>query len=411
MSILDLISVLVLTAGLFGWISQRWLRLPLTIGTMLLTIASSLALLATRTRAPQLHDWANDVVQQIHFAPVLLHGMLPLLLFAGAFLLDLEALSREKLIVTLLSVPGTVLAFLAVAAVMHMVLGGAWLPCLFFGALISPTDPIAVLELLGRIGVPRHIQAQLAGESLFNDGIGAVLFIALTDVAAGRTPTASAVVLLLLLKAGGGLLIGVAGGWIFAQLVRLIRAYELEIILSLALALAGYALADRLHLSAPLEAVAAGISFRHFTGPYREEISHARLRAFWEMTDHIQNAVLFVLLGLGVLAITFTRADVTPGVAAVVAVPVVRAMVVAALVFLNCRLLQPGHSSDIPLLTWGGLRGGLSIALALSVPVSANQPWILPATYFVVVTSILLQGGTLDVLLLRRRAPIAIEAQ
>lgn len=407
MSNLELISVLVTTAGLFGALSSRVLRMPITLGSMLLTIAASTALLFTGTVAPSLHAWAYRLVHQIDFAAILLHGMLPLLLFAGAFLLDFEYLAREKLLVTLLSVPGTVLAFIAVAALMHgalllLHLPAPWIACLFFGALISPTDPIAVLELLRRVGVPRPIQAQLAGESLFNDGVGAVLFIAMVDVARGATPSAGSILGLLLLKAGGGLLLGIALAWPVAWLVRVTRAYELEIILSLALALAGYALADRLHLSAPLEAVAAGIAFRRFTQNYATEISQNSLRSFWEMTDHIQNSVLFVLLGLGVLAISFIRTDIPVGLAAFVIVTAVRFAVVAALTSFNCRVLQPGHQSSIRLLTWGGLRGGLSIALALSVPRSAEQPWILPATYAVVVTSILLQGGSMD--LLHRRA-------
>ena len=404
MSILELISILVFIAGLFGWVSSRWLRLPITLGTMLLTIVTSTVLLACRQLVPDLLVWASLLVQQINFAAILLHGMLPLLLFGGAFLLDLQALASEKLLVTVLSVPGTVLSFLGVAAIMHVVLAtmgvhGGWLPCLFFGAVISPTDPIAVLELLSRVGVPRAIQAQLAGESLFNDGVGAVLFIALVDATGGATPSAGGVVLLLVMKAGGGMLLAILLAWVFALLVRLVHAYELEIILSLSLALAGYALADRLHLSAPLEAVVAGIAFRRFTREYKREISHDRLRAFWDASDHIQNSVLFVLLGLGVLAIPFGRGVILPSAAAVVAVTAVRAAVVALLVRLVCHFVQRGHYSSTRLLTWGGLRGGLSIALALSIPASANQPWILPATYVVVVVSILLQGGSMGLFL------------
>jgi len=404
MSKLELISLMVTIAAMFGWTSRRWLKLPITIGTMLLTVVASLCLLGISARAPAVHTWAMGLVGAIDFENLILHGMLALLLFAGSFLLDLEALGKEKLIVALLSLPGTVLSAAATAVAMWLLLPAiglhtSWMACMFFGALISPTDPIAVLELLRRVGVPRNIQAQLAGESLFNDGVGAVLFIALLEASRGSQPTFVDVAGLLILKAGGGLLLGVILAWLASALMRLVDAYQVEILITLSLALAGYALAERLHISAPLEAVAAGIALRRFNLNHEHgEIAHESLDRFWEVIDEVQNAVLFVLLGLMILAIPFSQLALRSGGVAIVTVTVVRLAVVAFLVTLM-RTIEPGYLSSIRTLSWGGLRGGLSLALALSVPEAHGQSWILVATYSVVLFSIVVQGGSMDFVL------------
>src|SRR5882757_1515708 len=213
MTTLQLLSLLISIAALFGWISSRWLKLPITIGTMLLTVACSLCLVGISAYAPGLQPWAVRLVQQIDFESLILHGMLGLLLFAGAFLLDIEFLIQERLAVAVLSVAGTVLSTLATAALLRWTLPvfgipATWLECLLFGALISPTDPIAVLEMLRRVGVSKSVQAQLAGEALFNDGIGAVIFLALLEASRGTLPTAEHIGLFLLLKTGGGLALG-----------------------------------------------------------------------------------------------------------------------------------------------------------------------------------------------------------
>ncbi|HEY6414038.1 MAG TPA: sodium:proton antiporter [Edaphobacter sp.] len=406
MTTFQLASLLISIAALFGWISSRWLKLPITIGTMLLTVAASLCLIAISAHAPGLQPWALRLVQQIDFESLILHGMLSLLLFAGAFLLDIEFLVQERLTVAVLSVAGTLLSTVAVAALMHWTLPllgipAPWLPCLFFGALISPTDPIAVLEMLRRVGVPKNVQAQLAGESLFNDGIGAVIFLALLDVSRGATPSLTHIEIFFLLKAGGGLALGVAAAWITSHLMRLVDAYQVEILLTLSLALGGYALADIWHLSAPLEAVAAGIALRRFNQNHPPAfIAHETIDSFWEVIDEIQNAVLFVLLGLEVLAIPIRRQFLTSGIVAIVAVTTVR-LAVVALLLASIRLFQRNLKSSLLALSWGGLRGGLSIALALSVPADQGRAWILATTYVVVVFSIVIQGGSMDLFLRR----------
>lgn len=409
MTTFQLTSLLISIAALFGWISSRWLKLPLTIGTMLLTVVCSLTLVSISPIAPSLQPWAMQLVQQINFESLILHGMLSLLLFAGAFLLDLDYLVEENLTVAVLSVVGTILSTIAIASLMWLTLPligipATWLHCLFFGALISPTDPIAVLEMLRRVGVPKNVQAQLAGESLFNDGVGAVIFLALLDVSRGATPSLGHLEIFFLLKAGGGIALGVVGAWITSHLMRLVDAYQVEILLTLSLALGGYALADLWHLSAPLEAVAAAIALRRFNQNHSPTlIAHESIDHFWEVIDEIQNAVLFVLLGLEVLAIPIHRQSFRSGLIAIVAVNVVRLAVVALL--LACiRLVKRNHQSSLLALSWGGLRGGLSIALALSVPADQGRSWILATTYVVVVFSIVIQGGSMDLFLRRLSA-------
>ncbi len=416
MSTLQLISILVVTAALFGWVSMRWLRLPLTIGTMVVTVTLALSLEAASAWAPGIHAWALRLVMQIDFERLILHGMLPLLLFAGAFLLDLRELLRQRLVVGTLAIAGTVLTAAAVAALMYWVLRLAglnpeWLPCLMFGALISPTDPIAVLEMLRRVGISAGLQAQLAGESLFNDGIGAVLFLMLLSVERGGAATPGHIAWLLVLQVGGATALGIAAAWTTSWLMSWIDGYQVEILLTLALALGGYAVAEVLHLSAPLEAVIAGLALRAFNQRRpRQRIAHESIDRFWAVIDELQNSVLFVLLGLEVLAISFGRGGMESGALAVGVVVGVRFVVVAALLGM-LRACRRRFVSSVAVLGWGGLHGGLSLALALSLPRAANSAWVAPATYMVVLFSVLVQGGSMPMVLRRfaSRRPETVE--
>lgn len=403
MTALQIACVLVATAALFGFITIRLLRVPLTIGTMFLTVVASLAVTGARSFAPGVQQWVLQFAHNIDFEGVILHGMLPLLLFSGAFLLDIDQLARQKLPVALLSLVGTVLSFLAVSGLMRLFAGPrvTWIECLLFGALISPTDPIAVLEMLRRVGVPKPIEAQLAGESLFNDGIGAVLFLTMLEVARGGAPTPLHIGGLLLLEGGGAIVLGVAAAWITSNLMRRVHSYQVNILLTLMLALGGYVLADMWHLSGPLEAVVAGIALRHFNrGKAEGRIADEEVDGFWTLLDEVQNAILFVLLGLEVLAVTWNATTARAGAAAVLSVSLVRLGVVALCLGI-VRMCGRGRPGELGILAWGGLRGGLSIALALSIPRGMVGDWVLGATYVVVVFSILLQGSSLHLALNR----------
>jgi len=414
MTPIELICVLFAIAAVFGMISVRWLKLPITVGTMLLTVAASGVLIALSQALPEIHKWAFDLAVRINFERLILHGMLPLLLFAGAFLMDLKELVRQKLTISLFAVVGTVLSVFLVAGLMFVMpgIGLPWIQCLIFGALISPTDPVAVLEMLRRVGVPKSIQAQLAGESLFNDGLGAVLFLTMIGFANGQSPTVIQVGESLLLEAGCAIVVGIVAAWIVSQLMRRVDSYQIDILFTITLALGGYVLADLLHLSAPLEAVAAGIALRFFTHKLgSDEVDHDNVDGFWKLADEIQNSILFVLLGLEILAVPVNSTSLKAGVGAILSVNLVRFASVAALLSV-VRLIRRGESggtrSSVFVLSWGGLRGGLSIALALSVPAALGHSWILGTTYVVVVFSIVIQGGSMDMLLRRRKNKMVV---
>ena len=405
---LALIAVVVSLAALFGLISARWLKLPTVVGTMLLTVALSAALGLTSHLVPSVHAWALHSVLRIDYERFILHGLLSLLLFAGAFLLDLEYLFREKFAVSMLAGLGTVLSTGLVGVAMYFAapLVGqhpSFLESMLFGALISPTDPIAVLEMLRRVSAPRYLQAQLAGESLFNDGVGAVLFLTVLGIAeSGTLPSAWHVGRQFFLEAGGGLLLGFLLAFPISSMMRSINAYHIEILLTLTLALSGYAIADNLHLSAPLEAVAAGLALRWKNSLHPADISHHEIEHFWTAIDEIQNSVLFVLMGCESLVVPFSFGAVAVGLLAIVLVNLARFLATATVLGL-VRLAQPDHRSSLLVVAWGGLRGGLSIALALSVPERLGRDWILAATYIVVVFSIVLKGGSMDLFLQRFR--------
>ena len=340
-------------------------------------------------------------LRSIDFSEVLMQGMLSFLLFAGAMHIKLASLHRHKWQVGALSVVGTVLSTAAVG-------GGIWLVlplfgtdlsllnCLLFGALISPTDPIAVMGILKSAGAPQDLELVIAGESLFNDGVGVVLFSLLLGILnTGGTPTFQTASFLMLHEAGGGLLLGAILGYVTYRMLKSIDQYHVEVMLTLAAVAGGYALASRLHVSGPLAMVVAGLIIGNGGRDYAmSDTTRRYVDMFWELLDEILNAVLFVLLGMEVIMITFSPSLLVGGAAAVVVTLLARAATVGLPVAAGARWFGL-PSGSAPVLVWGGLRGAISVALALSLPSGHARDVVLTLTYCVVVFSILVQGLSL----------------
>ena len=405
MPVFGLLSTLVCLAAAFSLISHRWLRLPRTVGVMLLSLASSLLVAVVGRKLPGLHADAAALVNHIDFSAVVLHGMLAFLLFAGAMQLDVTALRQQKASVASLAILGTGLSTLFVAALLKVILAvtglnAGWVLCLLFGALISPTDPIAVLEMLRRVGAPKSLEAQLTGESLFNDGVGAVLFLTLLQsFSSGKALTIGNFTWQLLIKAGGGIGLGLALGFVIYRLLRTVDAYRVEELLTLALAMGGYALADAIHVSAPLEAVAAGLMAGSLARRFAMSTdTKERVDQFWDLIDDMMNVILFLLIGLEILVMPWNVHYVYAGLLAIPVVLAARWLSVQTSLLVVRRWHRPMRGA-ITVLTWGGLRGGLAVALALSINNGRPHDRILAITYVVVIFSIVVQGLTMSRLL------------
>jgi CPA1 family monovalent cation:H+ antiporter len=406
----ELISLLVTLTALFGVVSRHVLRLPATIGTMMLALGCSGVLLELGPWVPRLHHAALAVNLQINFNAVVLHGMLAFLLFAGALHLDLEQLARERLPVLLLATVGTAISTGLVAGGLKLILflvhvPTPWLDCLLFGALISPTDPVAVLEMLQRVYTPAALKAQLAGESLFNDGVGAVFFLSLLESSrtTGGLPSAGHFITNLLFEAGGGIVLGLLLSYATYRLLCIIDDYRMEILLTLALAMGGYALADALHVSMPLEAVTAGLLVNGRARRFAmSKATQGNLDRFWGLVDDVLNGMLFMLLGFQLLTIALPPHRILIGLLTIPMVLLVRLCTVSVIV-LPLRWLREYVPGSVLVLTWGGLRGGLSVALALSLPSTVDRNLLLSLTYLIVLVSVIGQGLTMSAVV--RRIP------
>jgi len=395
----DLAAVLVTLAALFSYVNHRYIRLPTTIGVMVIALLFSLALLAAgKLGLGGLEQRAESIIRGIDFPELLMQGMLSLLLFAGALHTDLDELLRQKWVVGTLATVGVVTSTILVGTLTWLLLGllDTDLPfvyCLLFGALIAPTDPIAVLGILKSIRAPHSLEVKIAGESLFNDGVAVVLFLVILGVATGGEATnAGDVALLFAEEALGGLAFGLVLGLLGYQLLKRVDSYQVEVLITLALVMGGYALATRLHVSGPLAMVVAGLCIgnqgRRFAMSAR---TREHLDTFWELVDEILNAVLFVLIGLEMLILTYTADYLLLGLLAIPVVLLARLIAVGIPVSLMAQWRE-FSPNVVRILTWGGLRGGISVALALSLPPGPERETIVAATYVVVVFSVVVQG-------------------
>ncbi len=402
MSILDAAAVLVTLSAVFSYLNYRYVRLPSAIGLMLIALCLSLILLALgKLGLGNLEQTAESFIRSVDFNRTLMHGMLSFLLFAGALHVNLRDLAAQKWIVGSLATFGTVASTFVVGTLFFFItralgfeIGFSY--CLLFGALISPTDPIAVLGILKTAGAPKSLETKITGESLFNDGIGVVVFIVLLGlVTGGQEPSARHIALLFAEEALGGIVFGLVIGGIAYWMLSRVDNYSVEVLITLAVVMGGYSLAVAIHTSGPIAMVVAGLVIgNHGRRLAMSERTREHLDLFWELVDEILNTVLFVLIGLELLILELSGKALTAGLIAIPLVLLTRFLCVGTPVKLLefRRSFTPGA---VRILTWGGLRGGISVALALSIPAGPERDLILTVTYTVVVFSILVQGLTI----------------
>lgn len=418
MDFFTIATILVLISALFGYLNSRLLKLPNTIGLTVITIAFTLAVFALSYFDPRLLDAERYVISQIDFKTVLLDLMLGFLLFAGALHTDLDKLRQQKWPVLVFATFGVLVSTFLIGGAAYLLLpllgvSVGLLPCLLFGALISPTDPIAVLGILKKVGAPAKLETKIVGESLFNDGVGVVVFLTLFALASGSEADFSfgEVVQLFVHEVFGGLLLGVALGWVTFRLLRTIDDYAIEVILTLATVMTGVTLAGYLHVSGPLAMVAAGLMIG---GPEARsnamsETTETYVDKFWELIDILLNALLFVLIGMEILVLEYRSEALLAG---LIMIPI-------ALLCRHLSLLLPiqlfqkrlgfvRHTHLV--MTWGGLRGAISIALALGLPEAMHRDLFLLVTYVVVIFSIVVQGLSVEWLVGRLRKTWEAEA-
>ena len=400
MSILQITSLLIVLAGAFGAINYLFLKLPSAIGILVVALATSFAVIATDALFPSLtvEEQIRAQVLELEFSDALLEGMLGLLLFAGALHVKLSDLRKAWLVIFLMATIGVGVSTVIVGYGFSWITGMPLMVALVFGALISPTDPVAVLGVLREADLPKSLETKIAGESLFNDGVGYVVFLVLVGFAFpagdGHGASLADAGVLFIQEALGGAILGLVLGWLTFRVMRQIDDYSLEVLITLGLAFGGYELAVWLHVSAPIMAVCAGLLIGDIGSKHgMSEETRRYVEAFWKLVDEILNAVLFLMIGFEVFAIAFEIDFLISGFMAIGLALVARLAAVAVPVL----ILKPFRSFSkgvIPIMTWGGLKGGISVALALSLPDSEWKPLILTVTYIVVIFSIIVQGLT-----------------
>jgi len=395
-------TIIIVFAALFSYINYRFIRLPNTIGIMIISLLASLVMIVVNSLNPDLLVDVRQTIRSIDFHEVLMDGMLSFMLFAGAIHINAAELKKEKATILTFSTVGVLLSTLIIGSLLFGVckifeLNIGYIYCLLFGALISPTDPIAVMGILKEANIPKEMEIRIVGESLFNDGIAVVVFISILQIinAGMENMRPDEILLLFLREAGGGIFLGIVLGYIGFYAFHSIDFYKVEIMITLAIVMGGYYLASVLHVSGPLAMVVAGIITGNQARQYgMSVITRDYVDKFWEIIDEILNAVLFFLIGIEMIIVEFSLQHIWIGIICIVIVLFARYIsVFIPFIFLRKNNVFQKHALTI--LTWGGLRGGISVALALSLPKTEFSDFFVTITYIIVLFSIIFQGLTI----------------
>ncbi len=401
----NIFALFITIVAIASYINHRYIKLPSTIGLMVIGLFMSLVVVGAGYFGIEIRSSATAFLEQIDFSETLMKGMLSFLLFAGAIKINLDDLARQKFVVATMATVGVVATTFIVGTSFYYVLGllGLSLPfafCLVFGALIAPTDPVAVLSILKSLGASKSLETKIAGESLFNDGVGIVVFLVLVGIATqGNSVDVLYVAALFFREAVGGVVFGLLIGYAAYRLIKKVDEHSVEVLLTLGLACGGYAFATKLHVSGPISIVVAGL----LIGNYGRRLAMSastrnHLDNFWELIDEILSAVLFIWIGFEVLVLSLDLAYVIAGLAAIPLSLAARFISIWSTVFMF-KFKRQFSDNAVLILTWGGIRGGISIALALSLASGFARDVIVTATYIVVIFSILAQGLTIKKLI------------
>lgn len=396
-------SVLIVLASIFSYLNVRYLKFPSTIGVMLIAMAMSIALVVLGNIYPVLLKDFSHLLKEVDFTEVLMGSMLNFLLFAGAIHINLSDLREQKASVIIFSSVSVVISTFAIGSILfyalpYLSINMPLLYCLLFGALISPTDPIAVLGILKEAKVPKSLETKVAGESLFNDGVAVVVFIVILKLTQGDEIdiTFGYITWLFVKEALGGILLGIVLGMGVTGFLNKVNDYKVSVLMTLSVVMGGYLVAHSLHISGPLTMVSAGLFLGNYgkNSPSLTSETKDYVNKFWEIIDDILNAILFLFIGFELLLIPKVMDYWLVGLVAIVVVLTGRFLSI----FIPAKMIPFNEKFDMPtirILVWGGLRGGVSIALALSISSGPYKELIISITYFVVVFSIVVQGLTI----------------